>query len=436
VFDERSPYRAPSLRGNAPADHAAVRRNNLGLVLRHLRDNGPRSRARIAEDTGLNKATVSSLVAELTERGLLSTGDLERAGSKGRPGLIVHLDGRSVCGVGVEVNVDYAAALVLDLRGEVLFEFRLPLDVPAMGAELVLHEVAGLVSNAVDAAGARGSTVAGLTVAVPGLVRSSDGVVILAPNVGWREVAVRQGLADRLGGGFPIRVENDSNVSAIAEWVMGSEAGSTDLVYLTGEVGVGGGVIVGGRLLRGAGGLAGEVGHTALGDPALECGCGRRGCWETVVGLASLLRAAADAGDPVRDPSRDLETRLAEVARRAEAGDERTLSALARVGTGLGNGAAVLINLFNPQVIVLGGYFALLGRWLTEPLAAELATRVFAPGTAGARVVLSSLGFSAAVRGGAHVALEAVFDDPSLVPAGGDAARARPSAGLPSAATP
>src|SRR5687768_17194499 len=127
MFEERSPYRAPPLRRHSPADHAGVRRSNLGLVLRHLRDHGPRSRARIAEETGLNKATVSSLVAELTERGLLSTGDVERDGSKGRPGLIVHLDGRTVCGVGVEVNVDYAAALVLDLRGEVLFEARIPL---------------------------------------------------------------------------------------------------------------------------------------------------------------------------------------------------------------------------------------------------------------------------------------------------------------------
>jgi predicted NBD/HSP70 family sugar kinase len=427
MFEDRPPHRAPSLRGHVAADQAAVRRNNLGLVLRHLRDHGPRSRARIAEETGLNKATVSSLVAELADRGLVCTGDVERAGSKGRPGVIVHLDGRSVCGVGVELNVDYTAVLVLDLRGEVLFEARLAVDVPSMGAERTLDAVAGLVIAAVEAAGARGSTVAGLTVAVPGLVRSADGVVILAPNIGWREVPVRQGLADRLGGGsFPIRVENDANLSAIAEWAMGSEAGTPDLVYLTGEVGVGGGVMVAGQLLRGAGGLSGEVGHTALGDPALVCGCGRRGCWETVVGLAALLRDASDPGDVVGDPSRDLETRLAELARRADAGDERTLSALARVGTGLGTGAAVLINLFNPSAIVLGGYFAVLGRWLTEPLAAQLDARVLAPGNAGARVVLSTLGLYAAVRGGAHVALEAVFDDPIRVPPGSVAGPLRP----------
>jgi predicted NBD/HSP70 family sugar kinase len=175
-------------------------------------------------------------------------------------------------------------------------------------------------------------------------------------------------------------------------------------------------VIVAGRLLRGADGLSGEVGHIALGDPEQVCGCGRRGCWETAVGLAGLLRAAADPDDPVHDPERDLEDRLAEVARRAEAGDERTLAALSAVGTALGSGAAVLINLFNPRVVVLGGYFAVLGRFLLEPLTAQLHARVFGPGLAGAHVVLSTLGFTAAVRGGAHLALEAVFDDPTLVP--------------------
>jgi predicted NBD/HSP70 family sugar kinase len=416
MVEERRLHGGASSRRHLPADQATVRRINLGLVLRHLRDFGPRSRARIAQETGLNKATVSSLVAELAERGLISAGDVDRAGSVGRPGLIVHLDGHTVCGIGLEFNVDYAAVLALDLRGEVLFERRVGLDVPALGPERTLDEVAALAREAVGRAAARGARPVGVTVAVPGLVRSVDGVVTLAPNLHWRDVPVFEGLHRRLDVDCPIRVENDANLSAIAEWAMGAEARTPDLVYLTGEVGVGGGVIVAGQLLRGASGLSGEVGHSYLGDPDVVCGCGRHGCWETAVGLAALLRAAADPDDPVRDPQRDLETRLAEVAARAEAGDERTLAALQQVGAALGRGAAVLINVFNPQVLMLGGYFAVLGRFLMEPVTAELGARVFGPGLAGARVVLSTLGFTAAVRGGAHVALEAVYDDPTRVP--------------------
>src|SRR3954470_15147945 len=368
VSENRRHLDRPPTRRHTPADQATVRRSNLGLVLRHLRDHGPRSRARIAQDTGLNKATVSSLIAELTDRRLVSAGDIDRAGSVGRPGLIVHLDGTTVCGIGVELNVDYAATLVLDLRGEVLFEHRIALDVPALGVDRTLDAVAGLVGEAAAAATARGAAPVGVTVAVPGLIRSLDGVATYAPNIGWHDVPVLDGLRARMDLDCPIHVENDANLSAIAEWVMGEEARTPDLVYLTGEVGVGGGVIVAGQLLRGVGGLSGEVGHTALGDPDAVCGCGRRGCWETVVGLAALLREAADPDDPVHDPARDLEDRLAEVARRADAGDARTLAALDKVGTALGNGAAVLINIFNPRVIVLGGYFAVLGRFLTEPM--------------------------------------------------------------------
>jgi predicted NBD/HSP70 family sugar kinase len=148
------------------------------------------------------------------------------------------------------------------------------------------------------------------------------------------------------------------------------------------------------------------------------CGCGRRGCWETVVGLAALLRTAATADDPVRDPSLDLEERLHELVRRAEAGDQLTLDALDRIGTNLGHGASILINIFNPGALVLGGYFAVVGPHLMAPLMAELQARVIGPNVAGVRVVLSTLGFTAAVRGGALLVLERVFDDPSIVHAG------------------
>ena len=133
-----------------------------------------------------------------------------------------------------------------------------------------------------------------------------------------------------------------------------------------------------------------------------------------MVGLAALLRMAAAPEDPVRDPSLDLERRLAMVRDRAEGGETRTLDALKLVGEALGLGASILVNVFNPQALVLGGYFASLGEYLLEPMLAELRARVIASDVC--EVVLSTLGFTAAARGGAHVALEAVLDDPTMVP--------------------
>jgi predicted NBD/HSP70 family sugar kinase len=151
-------------------------------------------------------------------------------------------------------------------------------------------------------------------------------------------------------------------------------------------------------------------------DPAgRRCGCGRTGCWETVVGFAALLADVADPDDPVRDPNLDLDGRLAEINRRARLGDGRTLAALRHVGQWLGIGASILVNVLNPAVLVLGGYLAAVGGWLRGPLEAELSARVIAPDAGGCRVALSTLGFTAAVRGGAHVALESVFNDPTLV---------------------
>lgn len=398
-----------------------MRRSNLALVLRHLRDAGPRSRARIAVESGLNKGTVSSLVAELVERGLAREGEIERGGAIGRPAQIVELDGRRIGGIGLEINVDYLTVLVLDLRNTVVFEHRVALDVQALPAEAVLDAVTDLAALALDECARLGMTPIGMTLAIPALVDVDAGAVAFAPNLHWRQVNVVRGMVDRLSTrtgvrpAFPIKVDNDANLAALGEFAMGGIAGTPDLVYLTGETGVGGGVIVGGRLLRGAGGFSGEIGHIPLDPAGHVCGCGRRGCWETMVGLAGLFRMAADAHDPVWDPSLDLDQRLDMVHRRAETGDARTLGALTKVGTALGLGASVLVNVFNPRALVLGGYFASLGRFLLGPMMAELRARVIAPDIGGCRVELSRLGFAAAARGGAHVAFEAVLDDPTVV---------------------
>lgn len=410
-------------RGVVAADHVSLRRNNLSVVLRHVRENGSRSRARIAADTGLNKATVSSLVAELVERGLLREGQAEsERGALGRPGQLVELDGRSVCGVGAEINVDYLAVTALDLSGETVTERRVPLDVANLEPSTTLDDLAELLREAVAAVLVRGGQTAGVTLAVPGLVQSSTGSLKLAPNLGWKEVPVVEEMRARLGDpAYPVRVDNEANLAALAAYSeMKGDGGIEDLVLLTGAVGVGGGMVTGGHLLRGGHGFSGEVGHMPIAPVGVICGCGRTGCWETVVGLTALLNKATDADDPVRDPSLDVEQRLAEITRRAEAGGARTLRALADVGTWLGIGGAILVNILNPDVLVLGGYFAVLGPWLKEPLESAIRERVIAPDGGGCRVVQSELGFAAAVRGGAQISLDQVFLDPTLV--GRDAA--------------
>jgi predicted NBD/HSP70 family sugar kinase len=392
-----------------------VRRHNLALVMAHLRASGARSRATIAAETGLNKATVSSLVAELVERGLVAEGETER-GAVGRPSQQVDLHGGAFYTVGTEINLGYLAVVALNVRAEVVAERWVPLDAAELDARVAIPRLAQLVLDVVGPLSEAGGELVGVTFAVPGLVERSTGRVLSAPNLGWSQIPVVETMRTLLGDpAYPLLLDNEANLAARAEVEAADRVGVDHLVLLSGVVGVGAGVVTAGQLLRGVRGFAGEVGHMQLDPGGRRCGCGRRGCWETVAGLNALLTDAADPGDPVRDPSIDLVRRLDLLTERARDGDARTLEALDRTAGWLGVGAGILVNLFDPELLVLGGYFARLGPWIAGPLAASLPDRVFAPAEGGCRVEPSSLGFTAAARGGALEAMSRIFDDPTAV---------------------
>lgn len=394
-------------------DQHDLRRANLGLVLRWLRDHGPRSRANLAAEMGMTRSTVSSLVGELADRGLVRAGSVQR-GTVGRPGVAVELDGRSICGIGAEVNVNHVSTLALDLSGRVLAEHRLSLDAHDAPVEDVVDRLGRLVQHTIADLQDQDITPVGLTVGVAGLVDRVNDVLTHGPNLEWRDVPIGQMLRDQLGDDIPIVIDNEGNLAAIAEASPG-DGDRQDILVIFGEIGVGGGIVAGGTLLRGRQGYAGEFGHIPVQPGGRACGCGRKGCWETVCGLGALLDLAADPDDLVRNPALALEERLAELNRRADRGDARTVGALDTVGRWVGVGAAMLINVLNPAAIVLSGYFAFVGHHMRATIEAQLETDVLAPGAGGTKVELSRLGFGAAVRGGALSALETVFNDPTRV---------------------
>ncbi|MEV4317232.1 ROK family transcriptional regulator [Actinocrispum sp. NPDC049592] len=397
-----------------PTDRAALRRANLAWVVRVLREQGGLSRAQLAVLSGLSKATISTLVAELTARRLVRAGGIA-AGGQGRPGQIVELDPSGVRGIGLEVGVDHLAVTSVDTAGHVVADRRVAFDVLSAGVDRTMDKLAEVAGDELTAVGA--AYPAGITVSVPGLVDTARGVVRLAPRLRWREVTLADGLAGRLG--FPLdrlTVDNDANLSATAEYEIGGMKATADLIYVTGDFGIGAGVIAGGRLVRGSIGYAGEVGHMSMDPMGPQCSCGRRGCWETQVGLAALFHALAAPGDPVSDPNRPIEERMAIVRSRAERRDQRTLGALHQIGAALGVGVSIVVNVLSPAVVILGGYFAALPDWLIEPARIEVAARAVVAEAATVRVVGSDLGFTAARTGGALAALSRVYDDPTQAP--------------------
>lgn len=396
------------------AGHGDIRRNNLELVLRHLSAVGPDSRAGIAARAGLTRATVSRLVAELIELGVVCEAGRDGNGRAGRPGTRLELGGRVVA-IGMEVNVDYLSALVIDLAGHEILRERHAFDA-AVGPDGCIDALADLYRRTRRRLVARrdrpAPLVAGLTVAVPGLVDVGTGVVAEAPNLHWRSVALAEPLRRALRlGATPVHVGNDANLAAVAEYRTGEWAGTPNLLYVTGEVGIGGGIVVGGQPLLGTRGYGGEVGHMNVMPDGPLCGCGRRGCWEACIGMAALLQSAGQrpAGDT--PPEQKIEPILA----RARAADARTLHLLDDLGRWIGLGAANLVNLFDPQVIILGGYFVDLSEWILGPAEDALRAGTLAGAGDQPQIVPSTLGFTAAALGGALHAIDRVMSDPAAL---------------------
>lgn len=401
-----------------PVRPRTMRRENLRLVLREIMERGPQSRAAIAESTGLTKSTVSALVADLTDRGLLSDAGWEDNGTVGRPGRLVDLSGDSVAGLGLEINVDYLGVCVVDLTGRVRHEHLLARENHGSSPGQVLDALAGLGCVAIEACQAQGLTPVATTVGAPGLVDVDTGTLVFAPNLGWEEIPLAAELKVRLGRPtLHTMADNEANLAAQGELWLGAGRDLGDFVRISGETGVGAGVVIRGELVRGGAGFGGEFGHIPMGD-GHPCPCGSYGCLERLVGQEALLAAAgldARIGTTVGAPDGGV----AALVQRAHGGDEATLCALRDAGRTLGRALATMVNLFAPNSVVLGGSFAALHPWLGDPLRAELKRRAFVLRYADVTVVPSALGVAAAVRGAAARALHTVCDDPLLIAAGG-----------------
>ena len=403
---------------DAPVEHLHVRRHNLSLVLRLLAAQGPRSRAGVAATTGLTRATVSSLVADLIDRGLVKEVGPASDQGVGRPATLLQLDGSRVITLGLELEVGFTSVLANDLAGETVYQRWRPLSGASTAFDDLMPVLVKELRRAVEAVENNGRRVAGITVAVPGIADAERGVVVRAPNLGWRDEPLRQRLIDALGGDLSVDLDNEANMGSLAEFRAGAVAGTQHLVYVLAVNGVGAGVIIGGAVFRGGSGAAGEVGHTTVQPRGLQCACGSTGCWETTVGLRALLYDAVPdlAAGLMRDRRLSPEAKVAAVVARARANNPIAIKGLRRFGRWLGVGLANIVNSFNPQVIVLAGFLPDVAPWVMQEAMAALRANSLAESAQQCRIELSSLGFTAGALGCTIHASERLFADPTLVP--------------------
>ncbi len=398
-----------------------VRRANLSAIVRALHARGPLSRSELVARTGLTRSAIRSHVGELVAAGLVTEERPIPLGIPGRPSPVVSLDGDHVSVLALEIAVDSLAAAHVGPAGEVIARRRVDRPRGHSSVEAVVADLVSLVRRVRPEPPVPDALV-GIGLAVAGVVRSSDGLVRTAPNLGWTDVALAEPLAAALGTSVPVTVANEADLGALAESRRGAALGADDVVYVSGEVGVGGGILVDGRPLTGVAGYAGEIGHIPVNPVGSTCRCGSVGCWETEIGEGALLRLAGqpvDGGRPAVDA----------VLAAARAGDPTALAAIEHVGRWLGIGLAGLVNIFDPRLIVLGGRFARLAPYVVTLVEAELDRRALAAARDLVRVVPAALGEDAPLLGAAEAALEPLLADPAdfLGPRSGEGERGRTS---------
>ena len=381
-----------------------LRRANLRAILQTVHTHGPTTRAALTKQLGLNRSTIGALTSELQSLALVSEETAAVGGRSGRPShLVVPREDNVV--VAVDVGVDRIAVALVGLGGEVLDRRDRTHHRGEHDVDHVVDAVAQMIDDVLgDASGRR---CLGVGVAVPGAVRASDGLVRFAPNLGWVDAPFTDLLAKRLGR--PVSTGNDANLGVLAEHVRGAAVGFSDVVYLSASVGIGGGFLTAGRPLAGASGYAGEVGHMQVDSNGPVCRCGATGCWETKVGENVLLQKAGrlpGGGPPA----------VAEVIGAARAGEARAAAAVAEVADWCGVGIRAIVNLFNPEVVVLGGCLAQVWRAEEPRVDAALSRSTMMSPREDVVIRAAALEDDSPLIGAAELAFGPVLDHPQAVP--------------------
>ena len=338
---------------------AWLRERNRERVLEVLRTLGRTSQADIARTTGLSRTTISTLVAELKDSGLVFEVDSKIPDARGgRPGVQLVLQRSSRAVVGIDFGHSHVQVAVADLAHNVLAERSRDLDVDNRAAE-ALDASATMVEEVLHVAGVDRSDVIRAGIGIPGPVDRERGAVGSATILpGWLGLRIAEEMEGRLH--MPVEIENDANCGALAEMTWGAGRDCKNFAYIKAATGIGAGLVIDGRLLRGASGTAGEIGHTTLDESGALCYCGNRGCLETVASGPAIIRLVGHG------QSDGLS--LARVIELAEQGDLRCRRAISDAGREIGVAVAGLCNLINPERVIIGGLLSRAGELLLQPI--------------------------------------------------------------------
>jgi glucokinase-like ROK family protein len=399
-------------------DQALVRQINLSLIMHALWTDSPISRARLSQKTKLNKTTVSDLINELNERGFVREIGTQTSGT-GRPATLLTLNPVAGYIVSCEIGVGFVEILVTDFAPQAIWEIKQPIKL-GTGQSEIIDRVMELLHEGVKRGKSAANKLLGIAVGIPGMVDHSSGTILFAPNLKWRNVPLRM-LLENESFGAPIFVDNEANMAALGEHYFGAAQEHSEILYLSGNVGLGGGFLSNGKLRRGASGMAAEYGHMTL-DPHGElCNCGNYGCWETLVSQNSLYKKIINAvrtgetsivAEKVQEQWERLSVEM--IVEAAQAGDKVAIRSLEEIGHSLGIGIASLLNALNPEIVVLGGILSIASEFLFPVVNDEIQKRALLWNRESVKVVRAAHGSDACVKGGIATVYQSILSQAKL----------------------
>ena len=402
------------------ADQALVRELNLSLVLRLIHNEAPLSRSQIAQTTGLNKSTVSSLVEDLLKRSLVHETGVNSVGA-GRPATLLEINPQAGGIIGVELGVDFVAVVVTDFTSNILWRQSVYTN-PNDAQERTIAKILELTDKAIDVCKNHGLYLLGLGLSVPGTADSENGVLVFAPNLQWRNVSFRDIFFEH--NGLNVYVENDANAAAIAEHLFGVARRSDDFIFVVASIGIGGGLFLNGNLYRGKEGYAGEIGHTPIvAEPYQNpCHCGKLGCWETYANQLSLIQRIQKRLENKRESllpglmsEQGVPLTISIIKQAADKGDKEALEALAETGAALGLGFASLIDTFNPEKIILGGSLSAVGKYLLPAIKDTATKHSILDSNPKIDILLSNFETDAVLIGAISIVVDDILSNPTIV---------------------
>lgn len=381
------------MRSKSTGDLALVKKLNTSIVLDTIMNLAPLSRAAISEKTGLNKATVSSLVQDLIDNHLvLEIGPGESSG--GRKPVMLLFNEKAGYAVGVDFGVNYIRGLLVDLQGQIVAESYSQLG--RKQAEKPLEPLADCIEELIRQAPDSPYGIVGIGVGAPGIV-DADGTILFAPNLRLKQIELKKLLEQRFG--LPVTVDNEANAGAQGEQKYGAGQGIVNQIYVSVGIGIGTGIILNGELFKGTSGFSGELGHLSIQYDGKPCSCGNQGCWELYASENALLELAEPLGFD------NLEDLLAA----AEQGNKEVQELFGTIGSYIGIGIAGIVNALNPDVVIIGNRMSRGAEWLAATVEEAVLKRTLPYHREGLKLLFAELQELSAVRGAAYYAINQFF---------------------------